>query len=77
MEKIAKPPSIFVARINYFSSLSQLLKEVTADEYEIKIMNERIKIQKKNIANVNIVKEQKARTRNSTHINRSKKGVLK
>jgi len=60
MEKIAKPLSILVARINNFSSFSQLLKEVTPDEYEIKIMNEQIKIQPKNsIAYRNIVKELK------------------
>jgi len=45
VKKIAKPPPIFVARINNFSSLSQHLKEIASDEYEIKIMNEQIKIQ--------------------------------
>jgi len=38
MEKIAKPSSIFVARVNNFSLLSQQLKQAF-DEYEIKIMN--------------------------------------
>jgi hypothetical protein len=46
MRKIAKLPSIFVARIDNFSSLLQLLKEI-AGEYEIKIINEQIKFQSK------------------------------
>jgi len=41
---------------------SQLLKEVAADEYEIKIMNEQIKIQPKwSIAYINIIKELKSK----------------
>jgi len=61
VEKIAKPSSILLARINNFSSLSQYLKEVASDEYEIKIMNEQIKIQPRNsIAYVSIVKELKS-----------------
>jgi len=39
MEKIAKPPSIFIANIDNFLSLSQLLKEIAIDDYEIKIIN--------------------------------------
>jgi len=59
VEKAAKSPPIF-ARINNFSLLSQLLKEIVAGEYEIKIINEKTKIQSKNsIAYVNIVKELK------------------
>jgi len=62
MEKTAKPPEIFVARINNFSLLSQKLKEIASDKYEIKIMNEQIKIQpKSSITNVNIMKELKSR----------------
>jgi len=61
VEKTAKPPLIFVARVNNFLSLSQLLKEVGI-EYEIKIMNEQIKIQSKSsVAYVNIVKELKSK----------------
>jgi len=56
VEEIVKPPFIFVDRVSNFSSLSQLLKEVDTDEYEIKIMNGQIKIQpKSSIAYVNIV----------------------
>jgi hypothetical protein len=44
LEKIAKSPSILFARDN-FSSLSQLLKEIAAGEYEIKVINKQIKIQ--------------------------------
>jgi len=44
MEKTAKHPSIFVAKVNNFLSVSKLLKEVVADEYEVKIMDEQIKI---------------------------------
>jgi len=60
MKKTAKTLPIFVARINNFSSLSQHLKEVTPDEYEIKIMNEQIK-PRRSIAYVSIVKELKNR----------------
>jgi len=62
VEKTAKFPPIFVARVNNFSLLSQLLKEIVTDEYEIKIMNEKIKIQpKSSIVYVNIVKELKSK----------------
>jgi len=47
LEKIAKPSPIFLDRINNYTSLSRLLKEVADDEYAIKIMNEQIKIQPK------------------------------
>jgi len=58
VEKTIKSPSIFVDKTNNFSSLSQLLKKVATDEYEIKIMNEQTKIQPKiSITYVNIVKE--------------------
>jgi hypothetical protein len=78
MENTDKPPSIFVARINNFSLLSQLLKEIAADEYAIKNINEQTKIQPKiSIACVNIVKELKARMQNSTYTNRSKREALK
>jgi len=61
VEKTVKLP-IFVTRVNNFSSLSQLLKKITTDEYEIKIMNEQIKIQpKRSIAYINIVKELKSK----------------
>jgi len=33
MRKTAKFPPIFVAKVNNFSSFSQLLKEVATDEY--------------------------------------------
>jgi len=47
-----------VDKVSNFSSLSQLLKEVAIDEYEIKIMNEQTKIQpKSSITYVNILKE--------------------
>jgi len=60
-EKTIKSPPIFVARINNFSLL-QLLKEVATNKYEIKIMNEQIKIQRKSsIAYVNIIKELKSK----------------
>jgi len=60
MEKTAKPPSILIHKINNFSLLLQLLKEVATDEYEIKIMNEQTKMQpKSSITYVNIVKELK------------------
>jgi len=42
-----KPLLIFVDKVNNFSSLSQLLKEIATDEYEIKIVNEQTKIQPK------------------------------
>jgi len=38
VEKKAKHPSTFVARVNNFSLLSQLLKEIATDEYEIKVI---------------------------------------
>jgi len=42
--------------------LSQLLKEIVTDEYEIKIMNEKIKIQpKSSIVYVKIMKELKSK----------------
>jgi hypothetical protein len=44
MGKTTKPPSIFVAKVDNFSSLLQLLKEIAAGEYEIKIINEQTKI---------------------------------
>jgi len=47
LENTAKPSSISVARVNNFSSLSQLLEEIAVDEYEIRLMNEQIKIQPK------------------------------
>jgi len=60
IRKIAKPLSIFVAKIDNFSS--QLLKEIAAGEYEIKIINKQIKIQPKSfIAYVNILKELKSK----------------
>jgi len=69
VEKTIKPPPIFLTRINNFSSL-QHLKEVAFDEYEIKIMNEQIKIHpSSSIAYVNIMKELKSRNREFTHIN--------
>jgi len=62
VEKTAKFPPIFVARVNNFSLLSQLVKEIVTDEYEIKIMNKKIKIQpKSSIVYVNIVKELKSK----------------
>jgi len=46
IEKTAKAPLIFVARVDNFSLFSKLLKEFAASEYEIKIINsEQIKIQ--------------------------------
>jgi hypothetical protein len=48
MGKIVKLPSIFIARVENLSSLSQVLKEISAGEYEIKIINEQIKIPPKN-----------------------------
>jgi hypothetical protein len=45
MGKVAKSSSIFVTRIDNFASLSQLLKTLAIGEYEIKIINEQIKIQ--------------------------------
>jgi len=78
VENTDKRPSTFLDRINNFSSLSQLLKEIAADEYKIKNINEQTKIlPKTSIACVNIVKELKARMQNSTHTNRSKRGALK
>jgi len=78
MKKIAKPPPISVDKVNNFSPLSQLLKKIATDEYEIKIMNEQTKIQSKNsIAYINIVKELKNKNRNFIHINQSKGGALK
>jgi hypothetical protein len=60
--KITNFPPIFIARVDNFSSLSQLLKEVAVDEYEIKIINEQIKIQpKSSIAYINNVKELKSK----------------
>jgi len=77
VEKTAKLSSIFVARINNFSFLSQLLKEIAADKYEIKIINEQTKIQpKSSIAYVNIVKELR-RKNTEFHTYKPKKGVLK
>jgi len=62
VEKIVKFPSIFVARVDNFLSLSQLLKEIAAGEYEIKIINEETKIQPtRYIAYINIVKELKSK----------------
>jgi len=46
VEQISKTPPIPITRINNFSSFSQLLKNVAADKYKIKIMNEQIKIQR-------------------------------
>jgi len=60
VEKTVKPPSIFVDKVSNLSSLSQLLKKIATDKYEIKIMNEQTKIQpKSSIAYINIVKELK------------------
>jgi len=57
VEKTVKPPPIFVDKVSNFSSLSQVLKEVAIDEYEIKIMNEQTKIQpKSSITYVDILK---------------------
>jgi len=57
---IVTSPFIFIARIDNFLSFSQLLKEIVAGE--IKIINEKIKIQlKSSIAYVNIVKEFKSK----------------
>jgi len=58
MEKTVKSQPIF-AKVNNFSSFSELLKEV-ADKYEIKIMNEQIK-PKSSISYVNIMKELKSK----------------
>jgi hypothetical protein len=80
MGKIAKSPPIFVATVDNFSSISQILKEIATSEYEIKIINKQIKIQPKSfVTYVNIVKEvksKKLKARNSTHTKRSKKGIL-
>jgi len=60
VEKTVKPPFIFVDKVSNFSSLSQPLKKIATDKYEIKSMNEQTKIQpKSSIAYVNIVKELK------------------
>jgi len=77
VKRTAKLPSIFVARVNNFLTLSQQLKKIAFDEYEIKIMNEQIKIQpRSSIVYVSIMKELKSRnTYNSTYINQSKRGV--
>jgi len=63
VEKTAEPIFvIFVDKVNNFSSLLSLLKQIATDEYEIKIMNEQTKIQPKSfIAYVNIVKELKSK----------------
>jgi hypothetical protein len=56
--KITKVPPIFQIRDDNFLSFSQLLKKIAASKYEIKIINEQIKIQPNNsIAYLNIVKE--------------------
>jgi hypothetical protein len=77
MRKIVKFPSIFVAKVDHFSSFSQLLKEVAAGEYEIKIINKQIKIQPKNsIAYVNIVKDVKGKnTEFHTDKSKQEKGI--
>jgi len=78
VEKTAKPPPISVDKVNNFSSLSQLLKKIATDEYEIKIMNKQTKIQSKSsIAYINIVKELKNKNRNFIHIKQSKGEALK
>jgi len=71
VEKTVKLLPTFVARVNNFLTLSQQLKEIAFDEYEIKIMNEQIKIQpRSSIVYVSIMKELKSRnTYNSTYIN--------
>jgi hypothetical protein len=62
MEKTVKLPPILIARVDNFSSLSQLLKEIAVSKYKIKIINGQIKIQpKSSIAYVNIVKELKGK----------------
>jgi len=43
-EKAVKPLPIFVDKNSNFASLSQLLKEVATNQYEIKITNEQTKI---------------------------------
>jgi len=45
-EKTVKSSPIFVVRINNSQLLSQMLQEITIDEYEIKLINnEPVKIQ--------------------------------
>jgi hypothetical protein len=62
IRKITKSRPIFVVRVNNFSSLSQLLKEVAIGEYEIEIINKQIKIQpKSSAAYVNIVEKLKSK----------------
>jgi len=66
--KTAKSSSIFVAKVDTFSSLSQVLEKIAIGEYEIKIINNKqVKIQSSSIAYivkelkiVNIVKELKS-----------------
>jgi len=77
-EEVAKSPSIFVAKVNNFSSLLQLLKEIATDKYEIKNMNEQTKIQLKSfIAYINIVKELKSKNTEFHTYKPSNRGVLK
>jgi ketol-acid reductoisomerase len=50
MGKIAK--YFFIARDDNFLLLSQLLKEIAAGEYEIKITNEQIKVQLETLSHI-------------------------
>jgi len=72
MEEIIKSLLRFVARVNNFQPLSQMLEEIVNDDSEIKIIiNKQVKIQyKTSIAYINIMKKKsKIRIKNSTHIN--------
>jgi len=59
MEEIVKSLLRFVARVNNFQPLSQMLEEIVNDNSEIKIIiNKQVKIQyKTSIAYVNIMKK--------------------
>jgi len=60
-EKEVKPHHIFIPKVNNTGSLWQLMKEVTNDKFDLRIINlEKVTIQlESSIAYINIVKELK------------------
>jgi hypothetical protein len=68
VERIDKSPSISLAKVDNFSSFSQILKEVATGEYQMRIINdEQIEIQPMRIY-VNIVKQLKSKNTEFSHI---------
>lgn len=66
-----KPPSLFVDGVSNIQPLTQLLKELVGNEYELKVLrNEQVKIQlKTSMAYTTIVNNYNKKERNFTHTN--------